>query len=91
MCSGLLIRCDFAERTISARPSPASIAAAGALIKKVTFLTTAWDARAFAVFDDIDGNGVQELGVVARKDTGDIKVQLRDALTGVKIRTIVIP
>jgi hypothetical protein len=66
-------------------------AVTGDLIKAVSFLGASWDARAFAVFDDINGNGVQELGIVARQDDGDIRVQIRDASSGSIIKTIDIP
>ena len=63
----------------------------GGLIRAVTFLGASWDARAFAVFDDINGNGAQELGVVGRNDDGEIRLQLRDASTGSVVKTIAIP
>ena len=63
----------------------------GELIQTVTFLGASWDARAFAVFEDINGNGVQELGIVAVQDDGDIRVQIRDASSGSIIKTIDIP
>jgi len=63
----------------------------GDLIQRVKFLGPLWKPYAFAVLDDITGNGVQELGVVARNGNGDIKVQLRDASTGVTVKTINIP
>ena len=63
----------------------------GDLIQSMNFLGSPWSPRAFAVFNDIDGNGIQELGVIARKDDGTIKVQLRDALTGETVKTINIP
>ncbi len=66
-------------------------ASTGDLIKAVNFLGASWDARAFAVFEDINGNGVQELGVVAVQDDGDIRVQIRDASSGSVIKTIDIP
>jgi hypothetical protein len=43
------------------------------------------------VYDDIDGNGVQELGVAARNSNGDVLVQIKDASTGLKTKTINIP
>jgi hypothetical protein len=63
----------------------------GEQIRNVVFLSANWDARAFAVFDDIDGNGVQELGVAARNSNGDVLVQIKDASTGLKTKTINIP
>ncbi len=66
-------------------------ASTGALIRTVNFLGTTWSAMAFAAFADIDGNGVQELGVAGRQDDGAIRVQLRDASTGVIVQTIDIP
>ena len=63
----------------------------GDLIRSVKFLGPSWSARAFAAFADIDGNGVQEIGVAARNDDGDIRVQLRDAATGAVVRTMAIP
>ena len=63
----------------------------GDLIRSVKFLGTSWSAQAFAAFADIDGNGVQELGVAAHNDDGDIRVQLRDASTGAVVRTMAIP
>jgi hypothetical protein len=66
-------------------------AATGALITNVKFLGPLWKPHAFAVFPDITGNGIQELGVVAENDNGDIKVQLRDASTGVTVKTMSVP
>jgi len=66
-------------------------AATGALIQNVKFLGPVWTPHAFAVFTDITGNGVQELGVVARNGSGDIKVQLRDASTGLTVKTMNVP
>jgi concanavalin A-like lectin/glucanase superfamily protein len=63
----------------------------GDLIRAVTFLGSSWDARAFAVFDDINGNSAQELGVVGRNEDGDVRVQLRDASNGTAVKTIAIP
>ena len=63
----------------------------GSLVRAVTFLDASWDAKSFAVFEDIDGNGTAELGALARQDDGDIKVQLRDSSTGALVRTIAIP
>ncbi len=63
----------------------------GDLIQSMRFLGPLWTPRAFAVFQDITGNGVQELGVLARKDDGAIQVQLRDASTGETVKTINIP
>jgi hypothetical protein len=56
-------------------------------IQTMTFLKTGWRAGAFAVFDDITGNGVQELGVVAQKSDGKVRVQIRDASTGLTVTT----
>ena len=66
-------------------------ASTGDLIRTVNFLGTTWSARAFAAFADIDGNGVQEIGVAGREEDGDIRVQLRDAATGILVRTMDIP
>ena len=66
-------------------------ASTGDLIRTVNFLGPTWSARAFAAFADIDGNGVQEIGVAAREEDGDIRVQLRDASTGAIVRTMAIP
>jgi len=66
-------------------------AATNALIRSVKFLGPLWTPQAFAVFSDITGNGIQELGVVAENDNGDIKLQLKDALTGLIVKTINIP
>jgi hypothetical protein len=66
-------------------------ASTGELIRTVTFLGSTWSPRALAAFADIDGNGVQEIGVAGRQDDGAIRVQLRDAATGVLVRTIDIP
>ena len=66
-------------------------AATGLLIRGMSFLDSSWSARAFAVIPDIDGNGVQELGVVARKDDGSIRVQIRDAASGSIVRSFNIP
>ena len=63
----------------------------GDLIRSVKFLSPSWSVRAFAAFADIDGNGVQEIGVAARRDDGEIRVQLRDASTGAVVRTMAIP
>jgi hypothetical protein len=66
-------------------------AATGDLIRTVTFLNASWSARAFAAFADIDGNGVQELGVAGRQEDGAIRVQLRDAATGAIVSTMDMP
>lgn len=66
-------------------------ASTGDLIRTVSFLNASWSARAFAAFADIDGNGVQELGVAAREDDGGIRVQLRDASTGTVVSTMDLP
>lgn len=66
-------------------------AVTGELIRSTTFLGLSWDARAIAAFDDIDGNGVQELGVAAIRADGDIRIQMKDALTGSIVSTIDIP
>jgi hypothetical protein len=63
----------------------------GDRIRAVIFLSSNWDSQAFAVFDDIDGNGVQELGVVARNNNGDVRVQIRDAATGKRVKSFNIP
>ena len=63
----------------------------GDLIRTVNFLGTTWSPRALAVFPDIDGNEVQELGVAAREEDGDVRVQLRDAATGVVVSTTNLP
>lgn len=66
-------------------------ASTGDLVRTVTFLNASWSARAFAAFADIDGNGVQELGVAAREEDGTLRVQLRDAATGAVVSTIDLP
>jgi hypothetical protein len=66
-------------------------ASSGDLIRTVNFLSATWSARAFAAFADIDGNGVQELGVAGRQEDGAIRVQLRDAATGAIVSTMDVP
>ena len=66
-------------------------ASTGDLIKATKFLAPAWDARALAAFDDINGNSLQELGVVARRPDGAIRVQIRDASSGTLVKTAVFP
>jgi hypothetical protein len=66
-------------------------ASTGDLIRTVSFLGTTWSPQALAAFADIDGNGVQEIGVAGREEDGDIRVQLRDAATGAVVRTLDIP
>ena len=66
-------------------------AATAQVILGRSFLGAAWNARDLAVFPDITGNGVQELGVVARRNDGSIRVQLRDASTGSIVSTFNIP
>ena len=79
------------HQTTNAIQSEVRDAFDGALIRTVSYLGASWDARAFAVFDDINGNGVQELGIVAVQDDGDIRVQIKDALSGATIRTFDVP
>ena len=66
-------------------------AVSGQLIKRIKFLGPNWDARDFAAFPDIDGGGVQELGVVAHKADGSIRVQIRNASDGSIIKSFNIP
>lgn len=61
-------------------------ASTGALIRSMAFLSQGWHAGAFAAFDDVNGNGVQELGVLGYS-SGSVRAQLRDALTGRAVRT----
>jgi hypothetical protein len=63
----------------------------GDLIRAMTFLSSGWDARAFAVFNDVNGNGTQEIGVVARHENGDVRVQIRDAGNGTVVKSMTIP
>jgi hypothetical protein len=63
----------------------------GEPIRTVNFLGPTWSPGAFAAFADIDGNGIQELGVAARDEDGDIRVQLRDASTGAVVSTMDLP
>jgi hypothetical protein len=66
-------------------------ASTGELVRSVQFLAASWSAHAFAAFADIDGNGVQELGIAARQDDGAVRVQIKDASNGSAIATIDIP
>ena len=44
------------------------------------------------VLDDVTGNSIQDLAVVGRRDdTGQIRVQIRDASTGQKWKNIDLP
>jgi probable HAF family extracellular repeat protein len=63
----------------------------GDLIRTVSFFGSSWNPRALSVFDDINGNGAQELGILAAHNDGTVRVQIRDASSGSTISTINIP
>lgn len=66
-------------------------ASTGNLLNQIKFLGPIWTAHKMAVFDDITGNGVEELGVVGRRSDGTVRVQIRDASTGSGVKTFDVP
>lgn len=59
---------------------------------KIGGLGSAYDPRDVEVLDDVSGNSIQEVVVVGRRtDDGQVRVQLRDALSGTKLRNIDLP
>ena len=65
---------------------------AATVTNRFGFLGPAYDPRDIEVLDDVTGNSIQDLAVVGRRDdTGQIRVQIRDALTGQKWKNIDLP
>ena len=63
--------------------------AGATLTKKIGFLGSAYDPRDVEVLADVSGNAIQEVVVAGlQPDTLSIRVQLRDALTGMVLRNI---
>jgi len=61
----------------------------GNLTMQTGFIGPAYDPRDVEVLADVSGNAIQEVVVAGlRPDTLSIRVQLRDALTGMKLRNI---
>jgi len=60
----------------------------GELLRLVSFLGATWSPGALDAFPDIDGNGVQELGVAGVDVDGSVRVQLKDAASGSTVSTI---
>ena len=61
----------------------------GNLTKQTGVLGPAYDPRDVEVLADVSGNDIQEVVVAGlRPDTLSIRVQPRDALTGMKLRNI---
>jgi hypothetical protein len=59
------------------------------LTRRTHFLTAGFDPHDLEVLPDQSGNGVEELAVLGRNpQTGDIRIQIRDAATGEHLRTI---
>ncbi len=62
--------------------------AALTLTSRVNFLTAGFDPCDLEVLPDQSGNGVEELALIARNEqTGDVRIQIRDAATGELLRT----
>lgn len=65
---------------------------AGTVTERFGFLGPAYDPRDFEVMDDVTGNSIQDVALVGRRaDTGQIRVQIRDASTGARWRNIDLP
>ncbi len=65
---------------------------AGTVTGRFGFLGPAFDPRDFEVMDDVTGNSFQDVALVGRRsDTGQIRVQIRDASTGTKWKNIDLP
>jgi len=64
--------------------------AAQTLTSRTNFLTAGgFDTHDLEVLPDQSGNGVEELAVIGRNpQTGDVRIQIRDAATGELLRTI---
>jgi len=66
--------------------------AAPTLTSRTNFLPAGFDPRGLEVLPDQSGNGVEELAVIGRNpQTGNIRIQIRDAATGELLRTILRP
>ena len=57
-----------------------------ALITVINFGTD--PGIAIEVIDDINGNGAEEIAVLGLRPSGQIRVQVRDSLTGASLNTI---
>jgi len=63
--------------------------ATATLTSRISFLTAGFDPRDLEVLPDQSGNGVEELAVIGRNpQTGDVRIQIRDAATGELLSTI---
>jgi hypothetical protein len=63
-------------------------ASAGNNVKNVNF-SIDYTSYQFAVIHDTDGNGASDIGVLGVSvNTGKVRVQIKDALTGVKLQNI---
>jgi hypothetical protein len=59
------------------------------LTSRTHFLSAGFDPHDLEVLPDESGNGVEELAVLGRNpQTGDLRIQIRDAATGEHVRTI---
>jgi hypothetical protein len=56
-------------------------ASSGALVSLV-FFDRRYRPLLFAVLPDVDGNGFPDIGVLGRADSGEVRLQVKDALTG---------
>jgi hypothetical protein len=66
--------------------------AAQTLTSRIVFLTADFDPRDLEVLPDQSGNGIEELALVGRNaDTGEVRIQIRDAATGQHLRTLWLP
>lgn len=66
--------------------------AAQTLTSRINFLTADFDPRDLEVLPDQSGNGVEELALVGRNgQTGEVRIQIRDASTGQHLRTLWLP
>jgi hypothetical protein len=63
-----------------------------ALTSRTNFLPVGFDPRGLEVLPDQSGNGVEELAVLGRNpQSGEIRIQIRDAATGELLRTLLRP
>jgi hypothetical protein len=53
------------------------------------YFDPAYNPRGIAVLEDLDGNGIPELAVLGEENgTGEVRVQLKDASTGVEVGVV---
>jgi hypothetical protein len=63
-----------------------------ALTSRTNFLPVGFDPRGLEVLPDQSGNGVEELAVLGRNpQSGEVRIQIRDAATGELLRTLLRP